>query len=118
MRSAIALQRYTLLDRATVLTLGDDLGLDPSAGSGQAVLLEGDPLLLNIISVLPVNPAKVQGVRGEAAAAFVAWLLGDEAQKLISEFGVAEYGQPLFFPRAAGWTRTPTALMGRQPQGP
>ena len=128
-REAIALQRYTLLDRATVLTLGDDLGLDPSASpsragisaaptSGQAVLLEGDPLLLNVISVLPVNPAKVPGVRSEAAAAFVAWLLGDEAQELISDFGVAEYGQPLFFPRAPGWSRTPAALMGRQPQGP
>ena len=55
-----------------MLTLGDDLGLD--------VLLEGDPLLLNVISVLPVNPATVPGVRGEAAAQFVAWLLGDEAQ--------------------------------------
>ena len=128
-REAIALQRYTLLDRATVLTLGDDLGLDPSASpsragisaaptSGQAVLLEGDPLLLNIISVLPVNPAKVPGVCGEVAAQFVAWLLGDEAQRLIAEFGVVEYGQPLFFPRAPGWSRTPTALTGRQPLGP
>jgi tungstate transport system substrate-binding protein len=109
-REAIALQRYTLLDRATVLTLGDDLGLD--------ALLEGDPLLLNIISVLPVNPAKVAGVRGEAAAELVAWLLGNEAQKLIAEFGVEQYGQPLFFPRAPGWSRTPTALMERQPQCP
>jgi tungstate transport system substrate-binding protein len=109
-REAMALQRYTLLDRATVLTLRDDLGLD--------VLLEGDPLLLNVISVLPVNPAKVAGVRGEAAAAFVGWLLGDEAQTLIAEFGVARFGQPLFFPRAPGWSRTPTALLGRQPQGP
>jgi tungstate transport system substrate-binding protein len=116
-REAIALQRYTLLDRATVLTLGDALGLDPSTGSGLDVLLEGDPLLLNIISVLPVNPARVPGVRGEAAA-FVDWLLGDEAQGLIADFGVEQYGQPLFFPRAPGWSRTPTALMGPQPQGP
>jgi tungstate transport system substrate-binding protein len=109
-REAAALQHYSLLDRATILTLGDDLGL--------AVLLEGDPLLLNVISVLPVNPAAVPGVRGEAAAQFVGWLLGDEAQRLISGFGVEQYGQPLFFPRAPGWSRTPTALTGRQPQGP
>lgn len=101
-REAAALQRHTLLDRATVLTVGDDLGL--------TVLLEGDPLLLNLISVLPVNPAIVPGVRGEEAARFVTWLLGDEAQALISRFGVSEYGQPLFFPRAPGWSRTPTAL--------
>jgi len=111
-REAVALQRYTLLDRATVLTLGDALGLD--------VLLEGDPLLLNIIiiSVLPVNPATVPGVRGEAAAHLVSWLLGDEAQRLISELGAQQYGQPLFFPRAPGWSRTPTARTARQPQGP
>jgi tungstate transport system substrate-binding protein len=109
-REAAALQRYTLLDRATVLTLGNGLGL--------AVLLEGDPLLLNVISVLPVNPATVPGVRGEAAARFVAWLLGDEAQQLIADFGVQQYGQPLFFPRAPGWSRTPTALTTRQLHGP
>lgn len=109
-REAAALQRYTLLDRATVLTLGDALGL--------AVLLEGDPLLLNIISVLPVNPATVAGVRGDNAARFVAWLLGDEAQHTIADFGVQQYGQPLFFPRAPGWSRTPIALTARQPQGP
>lgn len=101
-REAAALQRYTLLDRATVLTLGTDLNL--------AVLVEGDPLLLNIISVLPVNPATVPGVRGEAASAFVAWLLGDEAQQLIATFGVEQYGQPLFYPRAPGWAQTPSAL--------
>jgi tungstate transport system substrate-binding protein len=109
-REAIARQRYTVLDRATVLTLGDELGL--------AVLLGGDPLLLNVISVLPVNPAKVPGVRGAAAARFVAWLLGDEAQQLIADFGVERYGRPLFFPRAPGWSRTPTALQRRQPRGP
>ncbi|MCC6177395.1 MAG: substrate-binding domain-containing protein [Chloroflexi bacterium] len=102
-RESAALQCYTLLDRATVLTLGERLGL--------AVLFEGDPLLLNIISVLPVDPARLPATRGEAAAAFVRWLLGDEAQRLIAQFGVADYGQPLFFPRAPGWAQTPTALL-------
>ena len=104
-REALALQHYTLLDRATVLTLGSNLGL--------SVLLEGDPLLLNVISVLPVNPTAVPGVREEAAAQFVTWLLGDEAQRLIAEFGADQYGQPLFFPRAPGWSQTPTALVNR-----
>jgi ABC-type tungstate transport system permease subunit len=83
---AAALGRYTLLDRATVLTLGETPGL--------AVLLEGDPLLLNVISVLPANPARVRGVRSAEAARFVGWLLGDETQPLIALFGVARYGQP------------------------
>ena len=109
-REAAALQRYTLLNRATILTLGGDLGL--------AALLEGDPLLPNVISVLLVNPATVPGVRGDAAVQVITWLPGDEAQRLISEFGVEQFGQPLFFPRTPGWSRTPTALTGRQPLGP
>ncbi|MCC6176142.1 MAG: tungsten ABC transporter substrate-binding protein, partial [Chloroflexi bacterium] len=44
-----------------------------------------------------------------AAAAFVTWLLGEEAQWLIADFGVARNGQPHFVPRAPGWSRTPTA---------
>lgn len=109
-REASALQGYTLLDRATVLTLGGDLGLE--------VLLEVDPLLLNLISVLRANPARVGGVLGGTAAALAAWLLGPEAHGLIAEFGVARYGQPLFFPQAPDWSQTPTALTARQSNSP
>lgn len=90
---------YTLLDRATVLTLRGRLTLE--------VLVEGDPLLLNIISAIPLNPAKIPGVDGRAAERFVSWLLSDAAQRRIADFGVAQYGQPLFYPRAPGWRAAP-----------
>lgn len=89
----------TLLDRATVLTLRGRTALE--------VLVEGDPLLLNIISAIPLNPRKIAGVNGPAAQRFVAWLLSDRAQRLIAEFGVATFGQPLFYPRAPGWRSAP-----------
>lgn len=98
---AATLPCYTLLDRATVITLGDRLGLEP--------LVEGDPLLLNVISVIPLNPRAIPGVDGPAAERLVAWLLSDAAQRLIAEFGVAEHGQPLFYPRAPRWHAAPSA---------
>jgi hypothetical protein len=48
-----------LLDRATVVTAGGSLALEP--------LVEGDPILLNVISTIPLNPARVPGVDGSPA---------------------------------------------------
>ena len=73
------------------------------------------PAGLSLASTIgPIDAGIVPDLRGEEAARFVAWLLGDEAKALISEFGVGEYGQSLFFPRAPGWSRTPTALTPQQ----
>lgn len=84
---------YTVIDRATWLALKKDL-------KGR-ILVEGDEALLNHISLIPVNPAKVAKVNTTDAAAFVAWLTHpDKGQKLIKEFGKAQYGAPMFFPEA------------------
>ncbi len=90
----IASQRgaYTLSDRATYLAQQDNLDL--------ALLHEGDPELLNIYHVIEVNPERHDGLNVEGAEAFAAFLVGDEAQRLIGEFGVAEFGEPLFVPDA------------------
>lgn len=85
-------QSYFLMDRATWLTVKDDISLVP--------LVEGDEILLNFIAVIDVNPAKFPHINAEGAKAFMAWLVGDEAQGIIKTFGVKEYGQPLFFPNA------------------
>jgi tungstate transport system substrate-binding protein len=86
---------YTLLDRATVVLLRDEPRLTP--------LVAGDPLLLNLISVLAVSGRRLTGIDEPAADHLVAWLLGEDAQRLIADFGRAEHGQPLFFPRAPAW---------------
>ena len=90
----IANQReaYTITDRATYLALLDVLDLE--------ILHEGDPSLLNIYHVMQVNPERSSNVQGESAVAFVDFMLSDEAQAIIAEFGVEKFGQPLFVPGA------------------
>lgn len=88
---------YVLMDRATYLTLKDEISLTP--------LVEGDEILLNYIAVIAVNPEKFPKINAAGAQAFIDWLVGDEAQGLIRNFGVAQYGQPLFFPNAQGSTK-------------
>lgn len=85
-------QYYTLMDRATWLTLKKDLTLK--------VLMQGDPLMMNYIAIIRVNPDKFPKVNASGALAFADWLEGKEAQDLIKNFEVAKYGEPLFFPNA------------------
>lgn len=83
---------YTLTDRATYLANQASLELE--------IMIEGDPVLLNIYHVIVVNPEKWPKVNFEGAKAFDAFMTSDTTQKLIGEFGVEEYGAPLFFPDA------------------
>ena len=39
----------------------------------------------------------------ELADQFIDWLVSVPAQQLIAEFGVAEFGAPLFTPDSAAW---------------
>jgi tungstate transport system substrate-binding protein len=81
---------YTLSDRATYLSQPD----------GLALLVEGDPGLLNVYHVIEVTARAGERVQPEAAAAFADWITGPDAQRRIGEFGTAEFGQPLFVPDA------------------
>ena len=85
---------YTLTDRATWLTL---------TRLGRINLLsvcEGDPSLLNYYGVIAVNPAKHPRVNAKGSEAFIEWLLKDSTQRIIGEYGVAEFGAALFTPYA------------------
>lgn len=64
------------------------------------IICEGDKNLLNQYGVIAVSPAKYPDINNEAANAFIEWICSEKIQKLIGEFGVAEYGQPLFTPNA------------------
>jgi tungstate transport system substrate-binding protein len=89
---------YTVIDRATYLTLKDKIKL--------AVLVEKDEALLNFISLIPVSPKRFPRVNHEAATTFVTWLTApDKGQLLIRDFGVDEYGSPLFFPDSNEWKK-------------
>ncbi len=85
-------EAYTLTDRGTYLALSENLDL--------VVLVEGDPVLFNVYHVMQVNPEEFDKVNGPGGAAFVDFMVSDEAQDLIRDFGVEKFGQPLFIPDA------------------
>jgi tungstate transport system substrate-binding protein len=86
-------QAYTIMDRATYITMKSKITLQ--------VLVERDDILLNYMTLIPVNPARFQSVHHKEAMQFVDWLQGREAQTIIRDFGKDKYGEPLFFPNSA-----------------
>lgn len=89
-------QGYTITDRATYLSMKDDLDLD--------IIIEGDENLFNQYGIIPVNPEvlgdKANQINQEDAKEFMNWIVSEKGQSLIKEFGIEEYGQPLFIPNA------------------
>lgn len=91
-----SVKSYTLIDRATYLSLKKELTLE--------ILVEGDEALLNRISLIPVNPQKFPQVNHGDVALFVAWLTSPaKGQKIVSEFGKERFGAALFFPDSREW---------------
>ncbi len=90
---------YTVIDRATYLSIKNQIKL--------AVLVEGDEALLNYISVIPVSAKKFPRVNDEDTKTFVEWLTSPEkGQKIIRDFGKDKYGSPLFFPNSREWVKS------------
>ncbi|MBN2654221.1 MAG: substrate-binding domain-containing protein [Nitrospirae bacterium] len=85
-------QAYTIIDRSTYIPIKSKIKLQ--------VLVEKDDLLLNYITLIPVNPAKFPQVNYNAAMKFIEWLQSKEAQIIIRDFGKKKYGEPLFFPNS------------------
>ena len=83
---------YTLTDRATYLAQNDVLDLD--------IMIEGHESLLNVYHTMMVNPEKWPKTNKEGARNWIDFLTRADIQLIIGEFGVEEYGQPLFFPDA------------------
>lgn len=83
---------YTISDRATYLAFRKRVTL--------AILLEGDRPLLNIYSVMEVNPANGPRINTAGGKAFADFMVAPETQALIKSFGVEKFGQPLFIPVA------------------
>src|SRR5713226_6785831 len=83
---------YILTDRGTWLAFQKRVSLP--------ILVEKDTLLLNIYSVMEVNPANGPRVNAAGGKAFADFILAPETQAVIRTFGVDRYGQPLFVPIA------------------
>ncbi|WP_313343815.1 substrate-binding domain-containing protein [Sedimentibacter sp.] len=82
---------YTLTDRATYLSMMDELDL--------VIVTEKNDKMYNQYGVMMVNPEKYP-IKEAEVQEFIDWILSEEGQNLISEFGVEEYGQSLFIPNA------------------
>jgi len=85
-------QGYTIMDRATYITMKQKITLQ--------ILVERDDILLNYMTVIPVSPVKFPQIYHKGALQFVEWLQGKEAQTIIRDFGKDKYGEPLFFPNS------------------
>jgi tungstate transport system substrate-binding protein len=83
---------YTLTDRGTYLAFQRRISLP--------ILVEKDRPLLNIYSVMEVNPANGPRVNPAGGKAFADFMLSPDVQAVIKTFGVDKYGQPLFVPIA------------------
>ena len=83
---------YALTDRGTYLAFQKRVDLP--------VLVEKDRALLNIYSVMEVNPANGPRVNAAAGKAFADFMVSPEVQAVIKTFGVEKFGQPLFVPIA------------------
>ncbi len=82
-------QAYVLSDKATYLAHAqrDTLSL----------LMEESDEMKNTYSMLAISREKWPDANVEGANAFIDWMRSDKAKSLIAAYGVAEYGEQLFF---------------------
>lgn len=86
------MQGYTLSDASTWMSMQSNITLVPLVTEGKD--------LLNLYAVIRVNPDKFPDVKinVDAGKKWENFLISDDTQKLIGEFGTQKYGKPLFVP--------------------
>lgn len=92
LRVANERRAYTLADIGTYLKYQKDglIDLEVLVGKGKE--------LLNVYSVMAVNPSTNPHLNFDGAVRFIEFLVSREGQELIGEFGRSEFGRPLFYP--------------------
>ncbi len=80
---------YVLTDKATFLSMKANLELS-------IVLDKGDDMK-NTYSLIACNPEKNTGLNTEGAQAFITWMTKQDTLDKIADYGMAEYGEGLFF---------------------
>jgi tungstate transport system substrate-binding protein len=103
-------QAYTLSDRATYLARTLE-------GTDLEIMVEGDPILFNPYGVIAVNPDKSPQINNELANQFIDWLVSLPTQETIAQFGVEQFGAPLFTPDSTAWRDAHPAGESEQPSG-
>ncbi|NQW16964.1 MAG: substrate-binding domain-containing protein [Chloroflexi bacterium] len=85
---------YTLSDRATFLAQSGVLDL--------AIVSGRDDALLNTYSVIELNGDRFPEINVKGGKAFAEFLVSPETQAMIRDFGVEQYGEPLFITELPG----------------
>ena len=86
LNTAAGLDAYILTDRASWLNFKNKARL--------SLLFQGDPVLFNQYTFLPINPARHPHIDPDTAVAVEAWLTSDAARELINGHQIA--GEQLF----------------------
>ena len=88
LRVANEKQAFALTDTATFLSHQKELQLFRYT--------KDDPLLLNIYSLIPVNPEKFPQVHQKYAEKFITYIMKGNGRNIIKNFGKEKFGKPLF----------------------
>ncbi|KAF5427682.1 ABC-type molybdate transport system, substrate-binding protein [Candidatus Methanophagaceae archaeon] len=96
LRMANDVGAYHMADSSTFTAMSDKL-------SGLDLLVVGDP---NRYEVAVANPEKYPNVNYDLAKAFSEYITSEEGQTIIGDFGIDEYGEPLYHPDAVKNTLT------------
>ncbi|MEW6555154.1 MAG: substrate-binding domain-containing protein [Actinomycetota bacterium] len=89
LRTAEEERAYTITDRATFIVLDEALDLE--------IMVEGDPGLLNVYSIIVTNPEVYSDTNIQGARDLQEFLFEPDTQSLIRDFGVDTYDQHLFY---------------------
>ncbi|WP_237705931.1 substrate-binding domain-containing protein [Methanocella conradii] len=90
LRMADQLQGYALSDKGTYLKFQKDLSL--------VILADNSTDMLNKYDVIAVNQTQHPYVKYDLAKKLVDYLASQPVQQKIGEYGVKDYGVPLFYP--------------------
>lgn len=85
---------FTLTDRATFLNLQDKLDL--------IIIAESSEMLANYYGIIKLNGKLFPDINSDGAAKLIAWLLSEQGQSAVANYGVSEFGESLFYPAASG----------------
>lgn len=92
LKTANQFQAYTLTDMGTYLAYYKEgiINLKPHVTQGEQ--------LLNVYSAIATNKTLRPNVNFDGAITFIKYLVSDEGQRIIADYGKTEYGQSLFNP--------------------
>jgi tungstate transport system substrate-binding protein len=95
LKTANQLNGYTLADIGTFLAYSS---AEPCLVPNLVELVTQGSELLNVYSAIVVNATRQPEANSEGAVTFMKYMMSEEGQQLIENYGVSDYGKNLFYP--------------------